>query len=168
MIQDRHQYLPHFRTCTKGGNKIDYGMCSMSLLPYITSSTYEPFHLGIRSDHRGMMIDFHSRTRFGNQDHISSNNHRAFKSTNPLQTAKFQKWLTVYWKKYNISTRLSQASLIVNDKDTLRTTMDNIYSDITKALLKSERHAKMKERPPWSPELKMASLHLKLLKLYLQ
>ena len=46
--------------------------------------------------------------------------------------------------------------------------MNNIDSDITKALLKSERHAKMKERPPWSPELKMASLHVKLLKLYLQ
>ena len=52
MIRQRHPQLPRFRSCNKGGNIIDFAFCSLSLLPSVLDSTYEPFMLNVNSDHR--------------------------------------------------------------------------------------------------------------------
>ena len=57
MIKDRHDNLPNFRSCLKGGNTIDYAFCSISFLRSITASVYEPFYLHSNSDHCGIVID---------------------------------------------------------------------------------------------------------------
>ena len=50
-IHDRHYNLPSFRSYSHGTKVIDYFLCSSSLLPFITTSTYEPFGYSSSSDH---------------------------------------------------------------------------------------------------------------------
>ena len=49
----------------------------------------------------------------------------------------------------------------------LRDEINLIDADITKAMLTAEKQTRRHQRPPWSPELKLASLKVRLHKLYL-
>ena len=166
MIRDRHYNLPKFRTCNKGDNIIDYAYCSTSIFRHITGSAYEPFYLNIVSDHRGIIIDLNRQTLFGRQDTMATIATRGLNSTNEIQTESFLTYLSTLWKQSNITHRIETATSNITDKRNLRNTLNNIDKDITKALLKAEQHNKRRDRPPWSPELKEASLQVKLLKLY--
>ena len=167
MICDRHQQLPAFRTCLKGKNIIDYGMCSISLLPHISLSTYEPFYLGIQSDHRGIVIDFDNKGLFGPAEHLSTPTQRCIKSGNDQQQQQFLQHLTEYWKKFDIANRLKQATQIIDNQPKLRKMLNDIDSDVTTAMLQSEKKTQQRQRAPWSPELQYASLQVKFYKLHL-
>ena len=91
---------------------------------------------------------------------------RGLNSTNKIQTESFLTYLSTLWKQTNITHRIETATSNITDKWNLRNTLNDIDKDITKALLKAEQHNKRRDRPPWSPELKEASLRVKLLKLY--
>ena len=86
-------------------------------------------------------------------------------STNHIQSETFLKHLTQYWKQYKIAERLDNLQTNHLDKNSLRSSLNNIDNDITKSLLRAENRSKRSERPPWSPDLKEASLQVKLLKL---
>ena len=135
MVSDRHRNLPNFRTYFRGTTAIDYGLCSMSLLPHITLSTYEPFSTTTHSDHRGIIIDFHSKTLFGKQHHLTTPTTRGLHSTNEKQTKKFLQYLAKYWTDYNIEDRIHQAANpslpnknYVNSSTKLMTTSQGFYS----------------------------------------
>ena len=166
-IADHHQQLPSFRTCTKGNNVIDYCMCSISILPHITRSTYEPFQLRTNSDHRGMVIDFNSRTLFGRRDHIAKTTDRGIQSSDSINVEKFFTHLTKLWKEYDITNKLEQATKSTDNKQTLQLKLNEVDSAVTKAILTAEKKTKRRERPPWSPALKQASLQVRFYKLYL-
>ena len=55
-----------------------------------------------------------------------------------------------------------------HSKRQLRGSINEIDNDVTKALLKAEQRTASNNRPPWSPELKEASLQVKRLKLILR
>ena len=135
MVSDRHRNLPNFRTYFRGTTAIDYGLCSMSLLPHITLSTYEPFSTTTHSDHRGIIIDFHSKTLLGKQHHLTTPTTRGLHSTNEKQTKKFLQYLAKYWTDYNIEDRIHQAANpslpnknYVNSSTKLMTTSQGFYS----------------------------------------
>ena len=99
MVQSRHTNIPKFRSCNKGLNVIDYALCSLSILPYIQISTYEPFMLNTISDHRGIVIDFDTKQMMGKPEKIISPDSRGINSTNPVQVEKFIERLQQLWKK---------------------------------------------------------------------
>ena len=165
MIHDRHHNMPKFRSCTKGTNIIDYAYCSASIVRHITASTYKPFYLNVDSDHRGIVIDLHRQTLFGRRDPLAITPPRGVTSTNTTQTEAFLQQLTTRWKNLEINQRI-QSIQSNPQKDTIREDLNAIDKDITTALLKAEQHIKRRAQPPWSPELKEASLRVKLLKLY--
>ena len=166
MVRDRHHNMPKFRTCTKGENIIDYAYCSASIFQDITASTYEPFYLNTDSDHRGILIDLNRQTLFGRQDPLAIIPARGLASTNMVQTKTFLSYLSTLWKKLNIDQRIKSAHSNPTNNHLLRGHLNHIDNDITTAILKAEQHSKRRERPPWSPELKAASLRVKLFKLY--
>ena len=165
MIKDRHDNLPNFRSCLKGGNTIDYAFCSISILRSVTASTYEPFYLHSNSDHRGIVIDLNRHTLFDRPQVLVAAPQRGVMSTNHIQYETFHKHLTQYWKQHKIAERLDNLQTNHLDKNSLRSSLNNIDNDITKSLLRAENRSKRSERPPWSPDLKEASLQVKLLKL---
>ena len=50
----------------------------------------------------------------------------------------------------------------------LQQLLNGIDCDITRAMLQAERRVRKAEKPPWSPELKQASLSVKYYKLLRQ
>ena len=97
MIKDRHDNLPNFRSCLKGGNTIDYAFCSISIPRSVTASTYEPFYLHSNSDHRGIVIDLNRHTLFDRPQVLVAAPQRGVMSTNHIQSETFLKHLTQYW-----------------------------------------------------------------------
>ena len=168
MVDNRHRNLPKFRSYARGNQVIDYGLCSLSLLPLINLSTYEPFRTNTNSDHRGIIVDFNSKLLFGKQHLLSTPTTRGLQSTNIIQSEKFLQFLSKYWKAYNIDKRIDQATNPKQTKQQLRILLNEIDDDITQAILKAEKKTKLRERPPWSPELKEASLKVKYFKLILR
>ena len=120
------------------------------------------------SDHRGIVIDFNTQQLLGQQEHIVSPNKRGLNANNPIQVERFLDELQHYWKKYNIATRISQATKQPPNVTSLRSTVNSIDRDITKAMLRAEKKVRKSERPPWSPALKQASLQVKYYKLLRQ
>ena len=168
MVFARHGDIPPFRSCNKGDNIIDFAFCSSSLLSCIQTSAYEPFKMNTMSDHRGIVIDFNTQQLLGQQEHIVSPNKRGLNANNPIQVERFLDELQHYWKKYNIATRISQATKQPPNVTSLRSTVNSIDRDITKAMLRAEKKVRKSERPPWSPALKQASLQVKYYKLLRQ
>lgn len=164
MINDRHFDIPDFRTYNRGKEAIDHAMCSVSILPYVRTSTYTPFQLHTSSDHRGILIDFDRKLLLGKTQSINTIPHRGVVSTNEKQTTTFIQYLTKYWDEYNIDQRVDNASKLENKK-ILRKVLNSIDRDITQAFLQAEKRTKNKDRPPWSPILKAASLQVKRLQL---
>ena len=165
MVASRHTNMPPFRSCNKGQNIIDYALCSSTLLPLIRASTYEPFMLNTTSDHRGIVIDFNTRSLMGRQEHIVSPDRRGINSNNPIQVERFLEELQKDWEKYNIAQRIHRAYNTITDTTSLRKLVNELDQDITKAMLRAERKVRKSERPPWSPALKQASLLVKYYKL---
>ena len=167
MINDRHSNLPPFRSYLRGSNTIDYAMCSLSILRHIESSTYEPFKLHTNSDHRGIIIDF-SKSLLGQQDRMTPIPHRGVQSTNPFLVEQFLKTLKHQWLLFDIPNRINNLLSQQPSRKTLRSELNSIDNDVTKAMLIAERKTKRKQQPPWSPKLKAASLHVRLYKLFLK
>ena len=167
MILARHDNIPPFRSCNKGNNVIDYALCSSSLYPCIEASTYEPFMLHTSSDHRGIVIDFNTTKLLGRPDKIQAPDSRGINASNPVQVETFLKNLQTFWKRYNIDQRIQTAETIHSTTE-LREVLNNIDRDITRAMLQAERKVRKSQKPPWSPELKQASLSVKYYKLLLQ
>ena len=165
MVSSRHYNIPSFRSCNKGTNVIDYAFCSSSLLSSLQSSMYEPFMFTTTSDHRGIIVDFDTKTLLGKQELLVSPDKRGLNANNPVQVDKFIKELRTYWKKYNISDRIQEAMNDTSSTSKFRKTINCIDNDITTAMLKAERKVRKGDRPPWSPALKQASLLVKYYKL---
>ena len=70
-----------------------------------------------------------------------------------------------YWEKHNIAHRINWASTTKLNQQHLRSTLNSIDNDITTSFLLAKKYTRRRERPPWSPELREASLRVKLLKL---
>ena len=137
VISSRHANTPPFRSCNKGNNIIDHAICSHSLLSSITSSSYEPFLLNTTSDHRGIVVDFNTRSLLGKQELIVSPDKRGLNASNPIQVEKFIDELQKHWKKLNITSRVSEATQKAHNTD-IRDIANNIDRDITKAILRAE------------------------------
>ena len=158
MIQNPHHNTPKFRTCLKGTNIIDYALCSLSVLRHITASTYEPFYFNVDSDHWGIIIDFNQQTLFGRQDPLATPSTRGIGSTDISTSDKYLHHLSIQWKLLKIDQWIQSISPLKMQQSQLRYTLNS--------MLKAEKHSKRQTRLPWSPELKEASLGVKLFKLY--
>ena len=122
VVSSRHANIPPFRSCNKGNNIIDHAICSHPLMSSITASSYEPFMLNTTSDHRGIVIDFNTRSLLGRQELIVSPDKRGLNANNPIQVERFIDELQKYWKKFNITKRISDATktaLNTNVRDTV-------------------------------------------------
>ena len=73
--------------------------------------------------------------------------------------------LQTLWKKYNINQRIQTAESNSYSASDLQQLLNGIDCDITRAMLQAERRVRKAEKPPWSPELKQASLSVKYYKL---
>ena len=167
MINDRHTNLPTYRSYLRGSNTIDYAMCSLPLMQFIESSLYEPFKLHTDSDHRGIIIDF-SKHLVGKQERLSPVPNRGVQSSNPFLAEEFLKTLKKEWIRLDIPKKIDHLLTNTEIQDSMREELNRLDDDITKAMLTTEKRTKRKQRPPWSPELKIASLKVRLFKLYLK
>ena len=163
----QHPGSPLFRTYNRGRKVIDYVFCSQSILPSVINVAYEPFSLTTTSDHRGIILDLDSKTVWGRKETIAPAHIRDLSSSDIPQTEKFLTYLEQFWRQYDIPQRIDKAKAIQNRR-TLRLTIDDIDKDITRAFLQAEKRIKKKPKPPWSPELKQASLRVKFYKLVRQ
>jgi hypothetical protein len=66
MMNLRHPAIPEPATFIRGTKRIDYFLISESILPAVQACGYDPFHFRLQSDHRGMLLDLHTPTAFGN------------------------------------------------------------------------------------------------------
>ena len=167
-ISHRHLSLPRFRTYNRGTQVLDYVLVSADILPLISASAYEPFHLHTQSDHRGIIVDFHKALHFGNPQSIQSTPHRGLRSTNPQHTEKYVQYLHQYWLELRIDDRLHNLAQLPLHHPHARTLLNQLDKDMSYAFLKAERKLRRKDRPPWSPALREASLLVKWLKLHLE
>jgi hypothetical protein len=63
----RHPNIPDPATHhIRGTTRIDYFLVSSSILPAVRQCGYDPFHIRLNTDHRGMFLDLHTKTVFGN------------------------------------------------------------------------------------------------------
>ena len=166
MVTDRHSNLPPFRSYLRGRKTINYALCSLSILRYVNYSTYEPFKLNTHSDHRGIIVDF-SKNLVGRQERLATNAFRGVQSSNPFLVERFLETLKYQWHKLGISNKINTLFHQSLSRSKLREEINLIDTDITKAMLTAEKQTKQHQRPPWSPELKIASLKVRLHKLYL-
>ena len=56
-----------FNTHVSGTTRIDYVLVSPRLVASCTQAGYEPFQFRFKGDHRGMYVDFHTASLFGNE-----------------------------------------------------------------------------------------------------
>jgi hypothetical protein len=66
VMQLRHPTLDEPATHIRGSKRIDYFLISESLLPSVQACGYDAFNFRLHSDHRGMFLDLHTPTAFGN------------------------------------------------------------------------------------------------------
>jgi hypothetical protein len=92
----RHPHIPEPATYIRGSTRLDYFLVSASVLPSVTKCGYDPFHLRLTSDHRGMFLDLDTELLFGNRTQaLASIPHRDIRS-------KEKKSNTIYIdKKYD-------------------------------------------------------------------
>ena len=128
------------------------------------NAAYEPFSLNTTSDHRGIILDLHTKTLLGHKEPIAPVTRQDLNANNPIQLDHFLKQLNKLWRSYDIPRRINEANHI-RDQRTLRNTVNDINKDITRALLQAEEQVKRNSKPPWSPKLKQASLLVKFYKL---
>jgi hypothetical protein len=62
----RHPTLAEPATYIRGSKRIDYFLISESLIPSVIAVGYDPFNFRLLTDHRGMYLDLHTATAFGN------------------------------------------------------------------------------------------------------
>jgi hypothetical protein len=86
----RNSNLPEPPTYARGTSRIDYALISPELVGAVKSCGYEPFHKQVKSDHRGMFIDFDTALLFGNDTHkMSAMAHRDFTAKNRANNSKY-------------------------------------------------------------------------------
>lgn len=166
-VSTRHPNLPPFRTYNRGTQVIDYVLVSAELLPFITTSSYEPFNLHMTSDHRSIIVDLDKDLFLGKPHPLQTPDHRGFTSTDAHQTEKYIHYLHQYWTDYRIDNRLQHITTLPRHHPNIRDLLNHLDNDMTRAFLKAELKIKRKDRPPWSPILREASLRVKWLKLHL-
>ena len=130
-------------------------------------AAYEPFSLNSTSDHCGIILDFDTKILLGRRDTIAPVIHRGLNANNPVQTEKFLKYLQHFWRQLDIPKHINDTQQL-QDKRTLQNTINDIDKDITRAMIRAEQKVRRKDKPPWSPELKQASLIVKFYKLVRQ
>jgi len=57
LFHHHHGIQPYFPTYERGSRRLDYGIGSATLLPFLTRCGYLPFFQGVKSDHRGLFLD---------------------------------------------------------------------------------------------------------------
>ena len=68
IMQMRHPTTNKQATHIRGSKRIDYFLISESLLPSVQACGYNPFNYRLHSNHRGMFLDLHTPTAFGNHN----------------------------------------------------------------------------------------------------
>jgi hypothetical protein len=66
ILFQRNSHLQEPPTYARGSNRIDYALLSPDLVGAVQLCGYEPFQQRIKSDHRGLYIDFNTSMLFGN------------------------------------------------------------------------------------------------------
>ena len=97
----RYPNLP-VNTHQMGNKRINQFLVSAPLLPHIVHIGYEAIDTGIPSDHRGMFLDI-QRQAITNHSLAPRRTLRADHYTN---VTRYQKKLSAYWKKHQITMRM--------------------------------------------------------------
>jgi hypothetical protein len=66
ILFQRNSHLPEPNMYIRGSTRIDYALISPDLVGAVKSCGYEPFQKLVKSDHRGLYLDFDTSLLFGN------------------------------------------------------------------------------------------------------
>jgi hypothetical protein len=90
ILFQRNSHLPEPNTYARGSTRIDYALISPELVDAVKACGYEPFHKRVKSDHRGMFLDFDTALLFGNDTQkMSAMAHRDFTAKNPSNNTTY-------------------------------------------------------------------------------
>ena len=140
----RFRTHPSFNTYRRGSQRIDTILCSPSVLPMIRSISYSPFNWFTNSDHRAMIIDFHSTNMFQEPDDITqlSVQQRAIRSNDKKRSQEYVNLCYRHLMHNNAQKFLEK----INQKTATPQEVETYDNILTQACLSAERHCR-RRRP---------------------
>jgi hypothetical protein len=90
ILFQRNSQSPEPNTYARGSTRIDYALISPDLTDAVKACGYEPFHQRVKSDHRGMFLDFDTQKLFGNDTQkLAPMALRDFTAKNPANNSTY-------------------------------------------------------------------------------
>ncbi len=161
-------------TYHRGSQKIDFVLISSRLRNCVASATILSLYDGYLSDHRALVVDFHSELMFaGPTSAVVSPSSRQLTSTNPRAVHIYTKSMLQFIHKHRI---LEKVNDLVRISDSGKWTSNEIatWEQVDKLLVNARIMAESKcpkkksGHLPWSPELMLAGKRLLYWKLRLK
>jgi len=170
----RHHYDPP-NSYIRGSKKIDYVLCSRSILPAVRKSMMLPFNQGSLSDHRDYIVEFHAPDLFGGTtDKINPTPKRRFNSQNPYTYNKYITNVRKLFTEHKIPQRArdlkkefeqhGRSQYLIDQYNKL----DEEKCQLLVAAEKKSGKPGHNSGTPWSPELNTAGIRLRYWELRLR
>jgi hypothetical protein len=133
----------------RGKNRIDFALGSKHVAKSLMKCGYDPFHFRIRSDHRGMFMDFDTKKLFGSQAPVMPKlPHRGVNASDPRSVRTFVKEKAQYLRSHNILQRLRELN---ETAVPLHDLAEKIDRDNVRASKHAEKKCNRQGDSAWSP-----------------
>jgi hypothetical protein len=145
-------------TYVRGSKRLDYVFVSEGVLPFVRSSSIEPFFTIVHSDHRDLFLDVDLTALLGGElAKILPPALRGISSNSP----NAEKYIDSVWKHladHNVDNRAKKIFVAIAQSaipvcPPLQDASNRLDRDLTRAMLHAEKKCLQKDRPPWSKAL---------------
>ena len=145
-------------TYSRGSGRIDFTLCSKTLLPFISNAGILPFGMIVFSDHWGLFIDINLHQFLRNPNtYLVTNYLRTLISSHPKRVLKYKKKMQLFITKRNVQTKIEDINQLMKNKKLTAAHMseiNNIDKTVTIGMISSgNKLIKIVYDSPWSLKL---------------
>ena len=161
ILFQKNSHLPEPKTYVRGSTRIDYALLTPDLTEAVKRCGYEPFQKRIKSDHRGLFIDFDTTKLFGNETQkLGSPAARDFTAKNPANNSKYIECKFAHLLEQNFFHHLARLQTLTDGDHDLAERLD---SNLLAASESAGNKLKRFPRPWWSMAITKARAEVDVL-----
>ena len=158
-----HDISTDIPTHIRGTHRIDYILCSTSIIEYVQKAGILSYHVLSSTDHRSLYVDIDLQLFLRSHPPPSlTPAHRELHSRDPRGIKQYCQTLSQWMQKNDILTTLQEYENMQHNNQPLKQQhkdhLSMMENNFTSARLNAARQLNNRPRHPWSPKLRQAQL----------